>query len=212
MVTVALVVAAVSLGVSLLVALAVIELVADRGSSRAGPADDEIENFELSPSVAEVPASGHGLPAWIDDTVRHVVLVVSPMCAMCAKLAESFAGTVPSAVTVVVVAGAPDRKRDWASGRGLPLDEVVFDDDMSIVNSLGVTSSPTAVGFGRGMPSFSVGLGGRAALDSLLEQMDVIGRDSPTAAMAGSGSGGSGSASRRDGARRPPNRARRHSQ
>lgn len=208
MVTVALIVASVSLGVSLLVALAVIELVADGGLSRTGPAEDEIENFELSPAAAGVMASGHGLPAWIDGSAMHVVLVVSPMCTMCAKLSESFAGDIPPEVTVVVTAGAPARKRDWAAERGLPLDEVVFDDDMSIVNSLGVMSSPTAVGFGSGRPSFSVGLGGRAALDSLLEQMETIGRDRPAAA-AQPAPAGPAPRHRLAGFRRPAARARR---
>ncbi|MDE0168914.1 MAG: hypothetical protein OXS29_05280 [bacterium] len=57
--------------------------------------------------------------------------------------------------------------RKWAADHGLP-GGLVFDDDMSIVNRLGVSSSPAAVGFIRGRRrSRSIWAGG-AALDDLL--------------------------------------------
>lgn len=115
---------------------------------------------DTAPSRA---ASSHGLPDRIDRTWVHVVLVISPVFATCQQLATSFEGAIPDQLTVVVTASDPVRMRKWASVHGLPLDAVVFDDDMSIVNGLGVSSSPAAVGFFRGEATFGANLGGHRA-------------------------------------------------
>ena len=152
-----------------LVALAVMELVADRTSAPDPPAEDTIEEFELPAAVGSTIASSHGLPALVDHTRTHVMLVVSPVCATCQKLVASFEGAIPYGLTVLVTASTPERMRTWASAQGLALDDLVFDDDMSIVEGLGVASSPSAVAFVHGYPRFAAHLGGRAALDRLME-------------------------------------------
>ena len=153
-----------------LVALAVMELVAERPSEPGEPPDDQVEEFELLPEAVGTVASSHGLPDRIDRASTHLLLVISPVCVICQKLAASFEGAIPDRVTVVVTAADPVRMRNWAEFNGLPLDEVVFDDDMSIVNGLGVSSSPAAVGFALGRAAFAANLGGRRALDDLLAQ------------------------------------------
>ena len=170
MVVAALAISILALLLSGLVALAVMELVTERPPEVEQPADDSIEEFELSPEVAGTSASSHGLPEWIDGASAHLVLVVSPVCAMCRKLAASFGGEIPAHLTVVVTAADAVRMRKWARMSGLPLDEAVFDDDMSIVNGLEVSSSPTAVGIVGGKVAFSAAIGGRSALDELLKQ------------------------------------------
>ena len=174
MVTAALVISIVALLACGLVALAVMELVSNRPPEAGPPAEDSIEAFELSPSVEGTLASSHGLPTRIDRTSTHLVLVISPVCAVCQQLAASFEGAVPAHLTVVVTAAAPTRMRKWASVNGLLLDEIVFDDDMAVVDGLGVTSSPAAVGFLGGRAAFGAHLGGRRALDDLLTQRFAI--------------------------------------
>ena len=170
MVVAALVISIAALVLCGLVALAVMELLADRPLGADQPAEDSIEAFELSPGVEGTVASLHGLPGRIDRTSTHLVLVISPVCATCQNLAASFESAIPDSVTVVVTAADAIQMRKWATVHGLPRDEVVFDDDMSIVNGLGVASSPAAVGFLSGRVAFAAHLGGRRALDDLLAQ------------------------------------------
>ena len=170
MVVAALVISILALLLCGLVALAVMELVTDRPPASSPPAEDAVEVFELPAAAEPALASSYGLPSGIDRTRAHMVLVISPVCAMCARLAASFEGAIPDDLTVVVTAADPARMRKWASAQSLSLDDVVFDDDMSIVNGLGVASSPAVVGFVRGRPSFAANLGGRHALDEVMAQ------------------------------------------
>ena len=170
MVAAALIISIAALLTSALCALAVMELIASRPSAASEPRDDSIEHFELSSEVEGTSASSHGLPDRPDDTGKHLVLVVSPMCARCAAIAGSLDGKLPDGLTVVVTASAPERMRAWAAEHGMKEADLVFDDDMSIVSSLQVSSSPTAVGFGDGKVQFAAGVGGPAALDELLRQ------------------------------------------
>lgn len=177
MVAAALLISIVALLLSGLVALAVMELVADRPADRSMPAADTMEAFELPPEAEGTAASVHGLPRSIDATSTHLVLVVSPLCATCKTLVASFEGAIPEDLTVLVTASDLLRMRKWAMDHGLPTEELVFDDDMSIVNRLGVSSSPAAVGFIRGRAAFAVHLGGRAALDDLMARRISIRED-----------------------------------
>ena len=184
MVAAALLISIVALLLSGLVALAVMELVADRPPDRSEPAADMVEAFELPPEAEGTTASLHGLPRSIDATSTHLVLVVSPLCAACKKLVASFEGAIPESLTVVVTASDLLRMRKWAADQGLPTEDLVFDDDMSIVNGLGVSSSPAAVGFIRGRAAFAVHLGGRAALDDLLARRISLRESVPSPAAS----------------------------
>ena len=150
-----------------LVALAVMELLAERtGSSE--PADDLLEEFDLAPEAVGALASSVGLPKQMDRASVHVVLVMSPVCSACERLARSFEGSIPDGLSAVVTAADPVRMREWAAAQGLPPAELVFDDDMSVVGALGVSSSPTAVGVLEGRIAFGARIGGRRALDDLV--------------------------------------------
>lgn len=179
MVVAALAVSIAALLLCCLLALAVLELVADRPTVPSEPSEDTFAELELAPGTEGTPASSHGLSAAIDLTPAHLVLVVSPMCAVCQRLALSFEGSVPEHLTVVVTASDPTRMRKWVAIVGLGADDVVLDEDMAIANSLGVTSSPTVVGLVAGRVAFAANLGGRPALDSLLAQRLSILADAP---------------------------------
>ena len=170
MVAAALIISIVALVASALCALAVMELIANRSDAAPDADDALIEEFEVSSQVAGTSAGAHGLPERIDGLDRHLVLVVSPMCARCALIARSLEGAIPADLTVVVTASAPARMRAWSLEVGLREDQVIFDDRMSIVASLEIASSPTVVGFGKGKVVFSAGIGGPAALDELVQQ------------------------------------------
>ena len=170
MIAAALIISIVALIASALSALAVMELVANRPHGAPESEDTLIEEFEVPAKLAGTAASSHGLPDRIDQLDRHLVLIVSPVCTRCAEIADSLGGAIPDELTVVVTASAAARMRAWSRDRGLREDDVVFDDQMSIVGSLEVASSPTVVGFGGGGVAFVAGIGGPAALDELLAQ------------------------------------------
>ena len=90
-------------------------------------------------------------------------------------LVGSLKGVVPAGLTLTVTAADPVRQREWASAHDLDLGEVVFDDDRSIVDSLGVTSSPTAIGVEHGKVLFAAAVGGPNALTELLDAGRRIG-------------------------------------
>ncbi|WP_419946121.1 hypothetical protein [Candidatus Poriferisodalis sp.] len=165
----ALILSAVALLLVVLVALAILELLVQRPAGDQEP-PDAIEEFDLASGAEGALASSLGLPRALDDLPSRLVLVVSPMCAACHRLVASFEGVVPEHVLVLVSAANPARLRQWSAAAGLPHDEIVFDDDMAVVNSLGVTSSPAAVGFVRGRAAFGVNVSGRGALDALVSQ------------------------------------------
>lgn len=179
MVVAALVISIVALSGCGLLALAVLELVAERPAGANEPSEDSFEEMELAPRVEGTLASSHGLPAPIDQSPTHLVLVVSPMCAKCQRLAGSFDGSIPEQLTVMVTASDPTRMRKWVTISGLDIDEVVLDDDMAIANSLGVESSPAVIGFVGGQAAFAGNIGGRSALDRLLAQQESIREDTP---------------------------------
>ena len=136
--------------------------------------------------------SEHGLPRWLDSEAVHVVLFVSPVCSLCDALVGSLKGVVPAGLTLTVTAADPVRQREWASAHDLDLGEVVFDDDRSIVDSLGVTSSPTAIGVEHGKVLFAAAVGGPNALTELLdagrrigESPDLKGDKSPESLIGG---------------------------
>ena len=170
MVTAALIISILALVASGLSALAVMELIASRSTSAPETREDSVEEFEVPPDVAGTTASSHGLPDRIDDTDKHLVLVVSPMCTRCGEIAASLGGKIPEGLTMVVTASAPARMRAWSEDHSLIEADLIFDDDMSIVNSLQISSSPTAVGFGGGKVLFAAGVGGAVAVDELLKQ------------------------------------------
>ena len=180
MVVAALVISILALLLCGLVALALMELVSNRPSGPGEPAEDLVEEFELPTEVEGTAASSHGLPELLDRTVTHLVLVISPVCATCQQLAASFEGELPDGLTVLVTAADPVRMRKWASLSGLPMDELVFDDDMSVVNGLGISSSPAVVGTYNGRVAFAAHVGGRRAVDNLLIQRVVASEEGET--------------------------------
>ncbi len=177
MIIAALTISIVTLLVSAVVGLAVMELLANGtpSTSTLDQPDDVLTKFELSNGAIGTALSEHGLPRWLDSEAVHVVLLVSPVCSLRDALVGSLKGVVPAGLTLTVTAADPVRQREWASAHDLDLGEVVFDDDRSIVDSLGVTSSPTAIGVEHGKVLFAAAVGGPNALTELLDAGRRIG-------------------------------------
>ena len=177
MIIAALTISIVTLLVSAVVGLAVMELLANGtpSTSTSDRPDDVLTKFELSNGAIGTALSKHGLPRWLDSEAVHVVLFVSPVCSLRDALVGSLKGVVPAGLTLTVTAADPVRQREWASAHDLDLGEVVFDDDRSIVDSLGVTSSPTAIGVEHGKVLFAAAVGGPNALTELLDAGRRIG-------------------------------------
>ena len=177
MIIAALTISIVALLVSAVVGLAVMELLANStpSTSTSDQPDDVLTKFELSNGAIGTALSEHGLPRWLDSEAVHVVFFVSPVCSLCDALVGSLKGVVPAGLTLTVTAADPVRQREWASAHDLDLGEVVFDDDRSIVDSLGVTSSPTAIGVEHGKVLFAAAVGGPNALTELLDAGHRIG-------------------------------------
>ena len=177
MIIAALTISIVTLLVSAVVGLAVMELLANGtpSTSTSDQPHDVLTKFELSNGAIGTALSEHGLPRWLDSEAMHVVLFVSPVCSLRDALVGSLKGVVPAGLTLTVTAADPVRQREWASAHDLDLGEVVFDDDRSIVDSLGVTSSPTAIGVEHGKVLFAAAVGGPNALTELLDAGRRIG-------------------------------------
>ena len=78
----ALTISIVTLLVSAVVGLAVMELLANGtpSTSTSDQPDDVLTKFELSNGAIGTALSEHGLPRWLDSEAVHVVLFVSPVC------------------------------------------------------------------------------------------------------------------------------------
>jgi len=177
----ALIISILALLFSVFVGFAVMELIAagPAASSAAATTDSTLQEVALPDEVLNTPASKHGLPSWLDDTASHLVLFVSPVCKICKELVESFSGAIPDGLTLAITAADERRQRAWATELSLPAEALVFDTDRVIVDSLGVTGSPTAVGFGGGKVLFAMAVGGPSALAELLEQRELAESNEP---------------------------------
>lgn len=168
MVGVAIVVSSVALGVSLFLALAMIELV--NAQRQVAPRiDKEIIDLGLSEDVV-----GHHLTEFGLEELSHptgMILLLSPTCTACQRLADTFAGVIPSFVRVLITAGEPNKLRKWAEDRRLPLDEVVFDDNRLIADQLTISSSPSIIGVYDNTVAFAVGVSNSEAFGTIYDQM-----------------------------------------
>ncbi|MFI6496711.1 TlpA family protein disulfide reductase [Nonomuraea typhae] len=98
----------------------------------------------------ELPPSGAGLPAELDEQPQVFVLFLSTMCATCQTIAKRLRADIPAGVQPVLVARSPEEAATWLSGAGMPQDQVVIDEGGRIASALGIDVSPSAVIFQRG--------------------------------------------------------------
>lgn len=168
MVVVALVASLAALGISLFLALAMVELV-NQHSEAAPRIEKEIIDLDLSDSVVGHRLSELGLEEF--DTPTGMILLLSPTCTACLHIANGFDGVIPPFVRVVVTAGEPSRLRRWALDRRLPRDEMLFDDDRMIADALSISSSPSIIGISDNAVAFGAGVSNSEAFREVYDQM-----------------------------------------
>jgi hypothetical protein len=146
-----------------------IELIA---ATKVAPEDlDEAPHFEvaLAKGVFGADAAQFGLV--VPQTGASILLFLSPTCNGCSMLADTFKGTVPDHVTIVLTAGQPAVLRKWALDHRLDDRAIVYDDERVLVESLGIDSSPTAVGTVEGKFAMAVGIPGPKAFAKVYREM-----------------------------------------
>lgn len=90
--------------------------------------------------------SQHGLPHWLDGEAFAAMLLLSPRCHTCARVAAELSKKgIPRELTVVVTGAAEAEARKWLQGLSLSADDVVLDHDYRIVNSIGLYTTPALV-------------------------------------------------------------------
>lgn len=166
-----LVLAIFALFVSLLTATAMLEFASRGGLQSNDETSSRVDPVTLREHVLNASALDLGLPV-AEMAGASLVLVLSPTCVTCRQIASSFDGTVPTRVAVVVTNGTlgpVDRMRAWVSDVGLVEDVVTFDDDRSMVDSIGVTSTPVVIGLAEGRVAFAYAVSSRTAFETVYQ-------------------------------------------
>lgn len=89
--------------------------------------------------------SQYGLPRHLDGEPFAAMLLLSPRCHTCARLAAELAKGIPPRLTVVVSGAEEATAREWMQGLDLSADDVVLDHDYRIVNSLALYTTPALI-------------------------------------------------------------------
>ena len=89
--------------------------------------------------------SQYGLPRRLDDEAFAAVLLLSPRCHTCARVAAELSKGIPRELTVVVTGAEEAETRKWLQGLGLAADDVILDHDYQIVNSMALYTTPALV-------------------------------------------------------------------
>jgi hypothetical protein len=99
-----------------------------------------------------------------------ILLFLSPRCATCHTIADSFGGSVPDQTHVVITATDGLTARRWAQDYGLPDPRVTFDDSQALADQIGIDSTPSAVMVHQGMVARAATVPSRRVLDELLRE------------------------------------------
>lgn len=90
--------------------------------------------------------SQHGLPRRLDGEAFAAMLLLSPRCHTCARVATELSKKgIPRELTVVVTGAEEAEARRWLEGLGLSGSDVVLDHDYRIVNSMAMYTTPALV-------------------------------------------------------------------
>jgi hypothetical protein len=96
---------------------------------------------ETSALMGQLP-SQHGLPARLDGEAFAAMLLLSPRCNTCARVATELAKGIPEGLTVVIGGAEESVARKWLQSLGLSPDDVIVDHDYRIINSMGLYTTP----------------------------------------------------------------------
>lgn len=147
MTTLALVLAAVSTLVSLICFAALIEMFKSLEELQK-----YVEYNDAPKALPDVTSSllghfpsQHGLPRRLDGEAFAAMLLLSPRCHTCARVAAELAKGIPPGLTVVVTGAEEKIAREWLQSLGLTSDNVILDHEYQIVNSMALYTTPALI-------------------------------------------------------------------
>jgi hypothetical protein len=115
--------------------------------------------------------SQHGLPRRLDGEAFAVMLLLSPRCHTCARVAAELSKAgIPRELTVVVTGAEEAETRKWLQGLGISEGDVILDHDYQIVNSMALYTTPALVRIVDGRFASASTLPSYRALRSVLDE------------------------------------------
>lgn len=171
MTTIALILAAVALLVSLICLAALVEMFRNL--------EDLQKHVEYNDTPKQIPEATNSLIGQLPSThglqdldqSSGVVLLLSPKCHTCGRIAEELAKGLPEALMMVVVSGTDEATAyQWLAATGLAADDVTLDDDYQIVRSLSLFATPSALRIFEGQITGVWSIPSVRALDSFLNE------------------------------------------
>lgn len=114
--------------------------------------------------------SQHGLPHRLDGEAFGAMLLLSPRCHTCARVAAELSKGLPPGLTVVVTGAEEKIAREWLQGLELSSDDVILDHDYQIVNSMALYTTPALIRIIDGRFAAAWTIPSYRALQSILAQ------------------------------------------
>lgn len=134
--------------------------------------DDSPRAIDLPSAIGE-KASDFGLPKH-GSSASYVVLFVSPVCETCYTIVSRFRGKVPQGVDLVVTATTPEIGRGFLAEFDLSDDAAFVDSDRSLVDELGISSTPSALVVEDDLITKCLTVPSHRALLDLVDQSETI--------------------------------------
>lgn len=120
--------------------------------------------------MGHVP-SEYGLPRRLDDEAFAAMLLLSPRCHTCARVATELAkGILPRELTIVVTGADEATTLKWLEGLGLSPRDVILDHEYRIVNSMALYTTPALIRIIEGRFAGAWTIPSYRALRSLLDE------------------------------------------
>lgn len=168
MTTLALALAIVALLANAFLALSLMEVIARLEAKPAEPVD-RISAGELGPGIKGSAVTD--IDVAIVGSGAHLLLVLSPLCASCRRIAEVFRDDgVPDEVFVVLTAASDKRLSAFATEYKIPSNRLHLDPDRALVDRLSIEGSPSALVIIDGNYDQFLHLGGPESLAVLIQQ------------------------------------------
>jgi hypothetical protein len=166
MTTLSIVIAILALLMSSLVALGMIELAA-RVQSEPAIEVDRVTSAELPSTLNGDSVASCGIE--VPDRGAHLLMVLSPACGACKRIADSFHDDeTPPDVTFLLSAARPEQLEAFAASHFSSDARIYFDPDRNIADLLGIEGSPTAIALVDGKPVQLLHVGGPASFREIL--------------------------------------------
>ncbi len=129
--------------------------------------------------------SQYGLPRRLDGEAFAAMLLLSPRCHTCARVAAELSKAgIPRELTVVVTGAEEAETRKWLQGVGIPESSVILDHDYQIVNRMALYTTPALVRIVEGRFAGASTLPSYRALRSVLDEQRDEQRPKPAPVSA----------------------------